>query len=207
LELMDEIGLDIGSHVLKSLGAKLNPTLEAPPSVGEALKRGWLGKKSGRGFYVHDGKKGNKEPAVNQELAALVAGGKPAPQVSEADIQWRLVLPMVNEAAKLLGEGVTDSADTVDLATVFGTGFAPFRGGLARFADAVGPEEIVKRLNDLAARHGPRFLPAEPLRWLAVERMTFASLRPIESGRAAVVASPSSSQWRDPVAASAPAGN
>jgi 3-hydroxyacyl-CoA dehydrogenase/enoyl-CoA hydratase/3-hydroxybutyryl-CoA epimerase len=202
LELMDEIGLDIGSHVLKSLGSKLNPPLEAPPTVGEALKRGWLGKKSGTGFYVHGGKKG-KDPVLNHELAALVAGGKAAPQVSEADIQWRLVLPMVNEAAKLLGEGVTDSADTVDLATVFGTGFAPFRGGLARFADAVGPEELVKRLNDLATRHGPRFVPAEPLRWLAAERMPFASLKPVESGRAEVAHSVQTSQWRDPVSASA----
>ena len=110
---------------------------------------------------------------------------------------------MVNEAAKLLGEGVTDSADTVDLATVFGTGFAPFRGGLARFADAVGAEELVKRLNDLATKHGPRFLPAEPLRWLAAERLAFASLKPVESGRAAVAHSSQTSQWRDPVSASA----
>ena len=61
---------------------------------------------------------------------------------------------MVNEAARLLEEGVTDSTDAIDLATVLGTGLAPFRGGLANFADAVGIENAVKRLDELAALHG-----------------------------------------------------
>ena len=207
-ELMDEIGLDIGAHVLKSLGSKLNPPLEAPPNVGKALERGWLGKKSGRGFYIHDQKKGKgkkKDPVLNHELAGLLAAGRSAPQISESDIQWRLVLPMVNEAAKLLSEGVCDSADTVDLATVFGTGFAPFRGGLTRFADSVGSQELVKKLNDLAARHGPRFAPAEPLRWLAAERLEFSSLRPLNADRpaAAADAAPAPSHWREAVPAEA----
>ena len=71
---------------------------------------------------------------------------------------------MVNEAAKLLDEGVTDSTDAIDLATVLGTGLAPFRGGLARFADAAGTETIVTKLDELAAKHGPRFEPAPLLR-------------------------------------------
>jgi 3-hydroxyacyl-CoA dehydrogenase len=72
----------------------------------------------------------------------------------DASIQWRLVLPMVNEAARCLEEDVTDSTDAIDLATVLGLGLAPFRGGLVQFANAVGAEEIVKRLYDLSARHG-----------------------------------------------------
>ncbi len=60
---------------------------------------------------------------------------------SDETIQWRLVLPMVNAAAGLLEGNVVQSADTIDLATVLGTGFAPFRGGLAHFADSVGVEQ------------------------------------------------------------------
>ena len=81
----------------------------------------------------------------NEELAALISG-RPVRHVSgtgdrppRKHAQWRLVLPMVNEAARLLAEGVTDSTDAVDLATVFGTGLAPFRGGLARSAERPAP--------------------------------------------------------------------
>ena len=193
-ELLDEIGLDIGSHVLKSLGGKLNPPLESPAGMGKALERGWLGKKSGTGFYVHgDGKKKGKkakDPVVNAEMVALLAAGKAPPQVSEEDIQWRLVLPMVNEAAKLLAERVVDSADTVDLATVFGIGFAPFRGGLVRYATSVGSEQLVARMEALAAKHGPRFEPAESLRRHVREMQ--------QAGTPRDGAKPATSEWRAP---------
>ena len=74
-------------------------------------------------------------------------------------IQWRLILPMVNEAAKLLAEGVTDSADAIDLATVLGTGLAPFRGGLARFADTAGIDKVVAKMDELAQRTAPASRP------------------------------------------------
>jgi 3-hydroxyacyl-CoA dehydrogenase/enoyl-CoA hydratase/3-hydroxybutyryl-CoA epimerase len=192
-ELLDEIGLDIGAHVLKSLGDKLEVRLEVPPEMAKVLERGWLGKKSGTGFYVYgEGgkpskkKKKDAKPVVNRELAALLSAGRGTQEPAEADIQWRLVLPMVNEAARLLAEGVTDSADTVDLATVFGTGFAPFRGGLAKFADSVGADKLVNQLDKLAEKHGPRFRPANALKPLAAGRRPMSEIRP--AGRAG---------WRD----------
>lgn len=192
-ELLDEIGLDIGAHVLKSLGDTLDPPLAAPPQMGKAMERGWLGKKSGTGFYVYGGsgkgkKKKESKPLVNRELVALLGEGR-AYSPAEADVQWRLVLPMVNEAAKLLAEGVVESADMVDLATVFGTGFAPFRGGLAKFADSVGAAEVVAKLEKLAAAHGARFRPAAALKPLAAGRKPMSDIR--ASGLAG---------WREPVA-------
>ena len=200
-ELLDEIGLDIAQHVLKSLGGKLDPPLEPVPggSVAKAIENKWLGKKTGRGFYVYGDKKSKADPVLNQELAALLAAGKTPPQISEADVQWRLVLPMVNEAAKLLAERVADSADTVDLATVFGIGFAPFRGGLVRFAVQAGSEQIVAKLNDLAAKHGPRFVPAESLRRHAKELQAAAAPK-AEGTPAATPAHASAngaSEWRE----------
>lgn len=180
-ELLDEIGLDVSAHVLRSLAEQTGDSRVLPAAVDEALKRGWLGKKSGRGFYVHE--KGSKGPLpANQELTAMIApkatASPPAPQANgdraaEPDrgafeaIQWRLVLPMVNEAAKLLDEGVVHSAEAVDLAMVLGTGFAPHRGGLVRFADSVGSDQLVAKLDALAKEHGPRFEPAPMLRRLA----------------------------------------
>ena len=86
---------------------------------------------------------------------------------SDSDRQSRLVLPMVNEASRLLEEGVTDSTDAIDLASVLGLGLAPFRGGLAHFADDMGSAAIVAQLDQLAAQRGPRFAPSPLLVRLA----------------------------------------
>jgi len=166
-ELLDEIGLDIAAHVLRSLddGAAI------PVGVEAAITRGWLGKKSGQGFYLYAaGRKRRGEPRLNEEMTALLVDGMRGPKgafPSDADIQSRLVLPMVNEAARLLDEGVADSTDAIDLASVLGLGLAPFRGGLAHFADDMGSEAIVAQLELLAAEYGPRFSPATLLARLA----------------------------------------
>ena len=166
-ELLDEIGLDIASHVLKSLGDRMDPPLKVCPAVGRALEKGWLGKKSGKGFYIHNAKRKSAAPQPNHELTALLRTANLRSPHTQSEIENRLVLLMVNEAARLLAEGVTNSADTVDLATVLGLGFAPFRGGLAKFADTLTTQRVTAQLLELAAQHGPRFTPAPALRWLA----------------------------------------
>jgi 3-hydroxyacyl-CoA dehydrogenase/enoyl-CoA hydratase/3-hydroxybutyryl-CoA epimerase len=172
-ELLDEIGLDIAAHVLKTLGGgtPLPPNVVA--AIGQAQQHKWLGKKTGRGFYVHPEKRG-KKPTLHAELAAMLSPGAAAPMSDQSTlrdaIQWRLVLPMVNEAARVLEEGVTDSTDAIDLAMVMGTGLAPFRGGIVQFANTVGVEEIVLQMDELAAKHGPRFEPGKSLREAARDR-------------------------------------
>src|SRR5205085_3931467 len=114
-----------------------------------------------------EGKKKKKaEPKVNDLLVAKLTGKPtggdvPEPKADEMEaIAWRVILPMANEAARLLEEGVIDSTDAIDLATVLGTGLAPFRGGLAHFVDATGVEFIVQRLEQFQTKHGARFAPA-----------------------------------------------
>jgi 3-hydroxyacyl-CoA dehydrogenase/enoyl-CoA hydratase/3-hydroxybutyryl-CoA epimerase len=119
---------------------------------------------------------------LNEDLARLLAATPTGATVTDEQIQWRLVLPMVNEAARVLAEGVTSSADDIDLATVLGLGFAPFRGGLAKFAEDVGLKAVAHRLDELSVRHGPRFAPAELLLGLAHSGRTFP--RPQAPGRA-----------------------
>ena len=110
----------------------------------------------------------------------------PAPAVvdesAEQEIQWRLVLPMVNEAAGALREGVVNSADTIDLATVMGTGLAPFRGGLTHFADAAGIPNIVGKLDALATKYGPRFNADLLLRDTATAGGSFEKWTPVATG-------------------------
>jgi 3-hydroxyacyl-CoA dehydrogenase/enoyl-CoA hydratase/3-hydroxybutyryl-CoA epimerase len=166
-ELLDEIGLDIAAHVLRTLGGATPLPANVVTAIGQAQQHKWLGKKSGRGFYVHGNKRGAK-PLVHGELVSMLSSGAAGPATGDAAmreaIQWRLVLPMVNEAARVLEEGVTDSTDAIDLAMVMGTGFAPFRGGIVQFANSVSAEAIVRRMDELAAKHGKRFEPAKLLR-------------------------------------------
>jgi 3-hydroxyacyl-CoA dehydrogenase/enoyl-CoA hydratase/3-hydroxybutyryl-CoA epimerase len=164
-ELLDEIGLDIGAHVLKSLGANWKQPASVEAAIEMASQKKWLGKKTSIGFYRHAVQKRGKKPVapvLNEELARALAP-KPA-SVDAETIQWRLVLPMVNEAAALLGEGVVGSTETIDLATVLGTGLAPFRGGIVHFAEDHGLDKVVEKLDQLTAKHGPRFEPARVLR-------------------------------------------
>jgi 3-hydroxyacyl-CoA dehydrogenase len=130
--------------------------------------KGWLGQKSGRGFYVHSG----KSEKVNTEAENLLRGERPAadkeiplpPAVRLREARERMVLLMVNEAAMGLGEGLTAWAAAIDLAMVIGTGWAPHRGGPLRYADDRGLREVVQALTDLASRHGRRFEPCAELR-------------------------------------------
>jgi 3-hydroxyacyl-CoA dehydrogenase/enoyl-CoA hydratase/3-hydroxybutyryl-CoA epimerase len=170
LELLDQIGLDVAAHV----AASMRPVLEgrfAPNTAFERMRaNGWLGQKSGRGFYIHRGKR----PKVNDLAQNLLRGEaqgagatlakalSPAARLSEA--RERMVLLMVNEAAMALGEGLASSADVIDLAMVFGTGWAPHRGGPLHYADDRGLTEVVQALVNFAGRYGPRFEPCEELK-------------------------------------------
>jgi len=195
-ELLDEIGLDVGMHVLQSLSQTQPCGLSPPVAVAQAVAEGWLGKKTGKGFYLHEKtRKRGKEakPQLNGEMARLIAPRAVSPGTtpttpSRESIQWRLVLPMVNEAARVLSEGITDSADDIDLATVLAFAFPPFRGGLVKFVEDTGVEPMVRRLEEMAARHGPRFGPAELLGEMARAHSLFP--RPQRGDRAKTSAKP-----------------
>ena len=139
LALLDEVGLDVAVKAGEVLQAAFPGRIK--PGGDEALvAAGRLGRKSGSGFYEYsEGKRGEPSPAAYAALRAEPKASSPFPL---DQMESRLALPMVNEALRLLSEGVTDSADTIDIATVFGLGFAPFRGGLAHHADSVGSDKI-----------------------------------------------------------------
>ncbi len=165
-ELMDEIGLDITLSLFAS-GAAAGGRGATPKAMNAAVQKTWLGRKSGRGFYEHSaggGRSGKGRIAqVNEELAGMFAlpgvrGGAGSGHAEDA-IQWRLILPMINQAAGALRERVVDAADTIDLAMTLGAGTPGFRGGLTHFADATGLPAVVARMKALEASHGRRFAP------------------------------------------------
>ena len=144
IELADSVGLDIAKHVAGILTGSMDRDMPAT-DIEELVEKGRLGRKSGHGYYRWEDGKAVKPPA----------GDAPVP----ADIEDRLILPMVNEAVACLSEGVVASADLLDAGVIFGTGFAPFRGGPINYARERGVQDVVKALEALAERHGSRFAP------------------------------------------------
>jgi 3-hydroxyacyl-CoA dehydrogenase/enoyl-CoA hydratase/3-hydroxybutyryl-CoA epimerase len=172
--LLDEVGFDIAAHAAKSLheayGERMAPSPRADAGLPSLIAAGRLGKKTGHGFYRH-ARDGKARPQVS-ELNHFHQKGQGARALTGDQIVDRLVLAMINEASRCLAEDVVASAADVDLALVFGTGFAPFRGGPLRYADALGVAEVVRRLHaiaqssDVLARGAgaERFTPAALLR-------------------------------------------
>ena len=144
IELIDTIGLDVAA----SVGAELGPFLglEIPPRLGELVAGGKRGKKDGEGFYPWKEGKPQKPDVA-------------ADYVAPEDLQDRLVLPLLNEAVACLHDGVVDDADLLDAGVIFGTGFAPFRGGPIQYIREHGAGALVARLGELARSHGERFAP------------------------------------------------
>lgn len=142
--LADQVGLDICLHVAESLKSSLDKPM---PEINEKLRKkveaGETGKKAGKGFY--DWSDGTPRPETD----------KTGPD----DLTDRLILPMLDGCVECLRKGVAQSADEVDGAMIFATGFAPFRGGPMHYAKTRDTEEIRKRLEELAERHGDRFAP------------------------------------------------
>ena len=144
IELADVVGLDVASHVGEIIAEELGRPIPDLTRLKQLVAAKKLGRKSGEGFYVwRDGK------AVKPSASGT----------APADLQDRLVLPMLNEAAACLREGVVSEADLLDAAVIFGTGFAPFRGGPIAYARQRGIPAVVARLKELEGRYGSRFQP------------------------------------------------
>ena len=166
---LDEVGLDVAHKVGKVLGQAF-PDRTAPSSSLEKLTAaGRLGRKSGLGFYRHAGKRRHPDPSVRRLL------GVSRERAYREALTDRLVLAMVNEAARCLDEKVVADAGAIDLAMIFGAGFPPFRGGVLRHADTVGLPKVEARLTALRAEKGERFAPSALLSRLAAEGGTFTA--------------------------------
>jgi 3-hydroxyacyl-CoA dehydrogenase len=176
IRLVDEVGIDIVRHAGASLHAAFGERLAPAPALSAIASSGRLGKKGGVGFYTHPK---DERKVVVDASAYAAAGVAPRPGAPGSDeIRDRLVLAMVNEAARTLADGIAGSASDVDLAMIMGTGFPPFRGGLLRYADDLGVRTVLDRIEGYEAKLGVRFSPAPLLRDLASGGQTFYAAFP-----------------------------
>ena len=143
IELADTVGLDICKSVAEILSAALDMPL--PENLNAMAAANKLGKKSGEGFYQYKNGKAQKN--------------KGARYADVQKVQDRLVMRLLNEATACLREEIVESDDLIDAGVIFGTGFAPFRGGPIHYIREAGKQELENRMNELMHEYGDRFQP------------------------------------------------
>ena len=161
IQLLDEVGIDVGSKISPILHQAYGERFAAPAAFDAVLKDGRKGRKNSKGFYRYDQARWQrKKPDASLYTLLKVT---PKARQSEAQIAERCVMMMLNEAARCLDEQVIRCARDGDIGAVFGIGFPPFLGGPFHYMDKLGAAEVVNRLTRLTQQHGDRFTPCEAL--------------------------------------------
>ena len=158
--LIDEVGTDVAVKVAHILAEAFWDRLPLPEWADRITESDRLGVKSGKGIYRYAGK---ERQGLDPDIYQVLGLTSPESALQVSQVADRLVLPMVNEAARCLEEKIAGKAGDVDLAMIMGTGFPPFRGGLCRWADNQGLEEVLEVLQGFAREVGPRYQPAPAL--------------------------------------------
>uniref|UniRef100_A0A8D1AYA3 Trifunctional enzyme subunit alpha, mitochondrial n=1 Tax=Sus scrofa TaxID=9823 RepID=A0A8D1AYA3_PIG len=164
--LMDEVGMDVAKHVAENLGKIFGERFAGGnlDVLKQMISKGFLGRKSGKGFYIYQ--EGVKNRNVNSDTESILASLKipSRPDISsDEDIQYRLVTRFVNEAVLCLQEGILATPAEGDIGAVFGLGFPPCLGGPFRFVDLYGAQKVVDRLRKYEAIYGKQFTPCQLL--------------------------------------------
>ena len=162
--LMDEVGIDVGAHVMSGdllEYAKQREGAKISMGVINMYEAGLLGKKTKKGFYAYDAKKGKKTGANPEAYKILKAA--PRKEIAPEELQDRALFLLLNEAVLCLEEGIIKNPTDGDVGAVFGIGFLPFTGGPFRFIDTYRADKLVARLKELQGKFGDRFKPAPML--------------------------------------------
>ena len=161
IRLLDEVGLDVAAHVSKVMIDGYGERMAVPAFAEKLVSLTRKGRKTNAGFYTYTG----KESAPWDGLAkALNLPATPQKKLSQEEIQQRLIYHLVNEAMKCLNDGVAGddrelAKKQIDLGTVMGIGFPPFRGGVIYYAEKEGLDTIRERLVKLEQEYGARYKP------------------------------------------------
>lgn len=146
IELADTVGLDVCLSVADNLAKHYGG--EVPQRLRQMVEQKQWGKKTKQGFYAYKNGK-----MVRQKTGVVAA--------ETSQIADRLILRMLNEAMACLREKVIEDTELLDAGMIFGTGFAPFRGGPVHYAKQRGVQATIIRLEELRQLYGERFKPDE----------------------------------------------
>lgn len=170
ITLIDEVGIDVGMHVLTTMQESFPDRIGTPRGLAPIADSGRMGRKNNKGFYSYSkGKKGSPDESIYE----IIGVTKKIGSISEQEIVDRCLLQFVNESIKCLEESVLASPFDGDVGAVFGLGFPPFWGGPFKYSDLVTAQDIVDRMNRLVPKCGKRFKPCDTLIRFAELNKTF----------------------------------
>jgi 3-hydroxyacyl-CoA dehydrogenase/enoyl-CoA hydratase/3-hydroxybutyryl-CoA epimerase len=178
MQLLDEVGIDVGAKIGPILQADLGERFAAPPAFDKLIADGRLGKKVNKGFYQYQ--KNNLVKTLSNRIKGIKSGQKqvdesiysllsinPSGSLTAAEISKRCTYMMLNEAARCIEEGIVRNARDGDIGAIFGIGFPPFLGGPLRYIDKLGAKSVVAQLSQWAEKHGDRYTPCQALKTMA----------------------------------------
>lgn len=175
--VLRHLGLPMGTFELQDMAGGIELMYRSRQRMGQRdwlieqlHARGRIGQRVGRGFYRYEA--GKRRPLVDPEVTALIeeasrVEGIERRRLSDEEVHDRLVLPMINEGAKLIEERIVERASDIDLIWQLGYGWPDWKGGPMYYADTISLPTVVRKLNELHARHGDAFRPAALLVQLA----------------------------------------
>jgi 3-hydroxyacyl-CoA dehydrogenase len=178
-EVSDLAGGDIGWATRKRRAATRDPQARYVQIADRLCERGWFGQKTGRGWYVYAA--GSRQGQPDPEVLAIIdaerarAGITPR-RFTREELQRRYIAAMVNEAAKVVTEGIALRPLDVDVTLIYGYGFPRWRGGPLHHADQVGLGSILADIREFAKTDPQFWQPARLLVELVAEGRNFASL-------------------------------
>ncbi len=178
-ELLDEVGLDIAYKVSQILHTELGDRMQPVTLLNSLIENKALGKKTKIGIYEYD--ENLRRVKINPNVYKLIFNADEKTIIdeklenpkSDEEITDRLIMVMLNEAIRLLASGIVEDAASLDLAMVFGTGFAPHHGGLIKYADYIGLETIYQKLSTLCQIYGENYAPQPILLELIAKKQSF----------------------------------
>ncbi|SET08553.1 fatty acid oxidation complex subunit alpha FadJ [Thalassotalea agarivorans] len=170
MQLLDEVGIDIGAKIGPILQKELGDRFTPPDAFDKLIADGRLGKKAQKGFYQYG--KNVKKKAVDESVYSVL-GLTPAGKLNELEMAKRATFMMLNEAARCLDEGIIRNARDGDIGAIFGIGFPPFLGGPFSYMDKLGIQAVVEQMQQWQGTLGERFEPCELLVKMAEEGKSF----------------------------------
>ncbi len=192
--VLKDFGMPMGSFELADMTSGIELGYRKRQETGERdwlgdrmFEEGRVGQKVGKGFYRYE--PGGRKPLPDPEVLTLLKEGSQALEIerrsfTDAEVLDRLLLPMIDEGARILEEGVAMRSSDIDAVWIHGYGWPAYRGGPLRHADTLGLGRVLAGMRSLQSAYGDRFAPSKLLEQLAVEGRRFADL-PARTQRAA----------------------
>jgi 3-hydroxyacyl-CoA dehydrogenase/enoyl-CoA hydratase/carnithine racemase len=172
--LADLTGIDINYHVNKTFAKRLGDRYKVHPLTELIYQTGCFGRKTGAGYFDYSGDQPVPNPKVVNVVQKFLQDNQISPQkMSKDEIIDAMLALGINEAALMIEEGICDRPQDMDLAMIYGTGFPPYRGGILRYADKWGLDNVYKTLVELEKQYGLRFKPANLIKEMTETGKTF----------------------------------